>query len=329
MNQYQQFIAKSRYARWDNDLGRRETWEETVNRLEAFWQEKYPDIEFGDLFMGIYALEYVPSMRSLMTAGKALDRDNVAGYNCAYMPIDHPRSFDEMMYILMCGTGMGFSVEKKNVSKLPEVAEAIRPTDTTLMVKDSKKGWAAALKELISMLYTGREPKWNTSKVRAAGKPLKTFGGRASGPEPLERLFKFVVCIFKGAVGRKLTTLETHDICCKIAEVVVVGGVRRSALISLSDVEDTEMQKCKSGKWWEKNPQRALANNSAVYTEKPGMGLFMEEWSSLYESKSGERGTFSRPASEKQVLGTGRREGGHDWGTNPCSEIILRPYQFC
>lgn len=274
-------------------------------------------------------LEAVPSMRCLMTAGKALERDNVAGFNCSYLAIDHPRAFDELMYILMCGTGVGFSVERQYVSKLPEVADELHPCDTTIVVADSKVGWASALKQLISLLYSGQIPKWDLSRIRPAGARLKTFGGRASGPDPLDDLFHFTVDVFKGAAGRKLNSIECHDLACKIADIVVVGGVRRSALISLSNLTDDRMRRAKSGQWWEDNPQRALANNSACYTEKPDLASFMKEWESLYESKSGERGIFSRVASQKQAERNGRRDSGYDFGTNPCSEIILRPNQFC
>src|SRR5210317_1378489 len=269
------------------------------------------------------------SMRALMTAGKALDRDNVAGFNCSYLPIDHPRAFDEMMYILMCGTGVGFSVERQYVSKLPEVAEDFYETETTIQVIDSKIGWAKAYRELISLLYSGQLPSWDTSKVRPAGATLTTFGGRASGPEPLVDLFKFTTEVFRSAAGRKLSSIECHDICCKIAQIVVVGGVRRSALISLSNLTDDRIRRCKSGKWWLDNQQRGLANNSACYTEKPDFVAFLDEWKSLYESFSGERGVFSRVASQKQAAQNGRRDATYDFGTNPCSEIILRPYQFC
>lgn len=271
----------------------------------------------------------MPSMRCLMTAGDALERDNVAGFNCSYMAIDHVRSFDELMYVLMCGTGVGFSVERQYINQLPEVAHTIEDTDTTLVVRDSKIGWATALKQLISLLYAGQAPKWDVSKVRGAGERLVTFGGRASGPKPLVDLFTFTTALFKGAAGRKLSSIECHDLVCKIAEIVVVGGVRRSALISLSNLTDDRMRRAKSGQWWEENAQRALANNSACYTEKPDIESFMKEWSSLYESKSGERGLFSRVASQAQAAKNGRRDSGWEFGTNPCSEIILRSNQFC
>jgi ribonucleoside-diphosphate reductase alpha chain len=274
-------------------------------------------------------MEVMPSMRGLMTAGKALERDNVALFNCSYSPCDHPRAFDEAMYILMCGTGVGFTVERQDVSKLPVVSDEMHDTDTTIVVEDSKLGWAKAFKELISMLYAGQIPKWDVAKVRPAGARLKVFGGRASGPEPLISLFKFCVKTFKGAVGRKLNSIECHDIMCKIGETVVVGGVRRSALISLSNLSDDRMRNAKSGAWWENNPQRSLANNSVCYTEKPDMLAFMKEWQAMYESQSGERGIFNRIAAKKQAGKNGRRDTNHEFGTNPCSEIILRPYQFC
>lgn len=268
-------------------------------------------------------------MRSIMTAGEALERQNIAGYNCSYLPIDDMKSFDEAMYILLCGTGVGFSVEQKYVNKLPEIPEKLFDSNTVVVVKDSKEGWAKALRQVIALLYAGEIPQWDVSAVRPAGTRLKTFGGRASGPEPLVDLFKYTVAKFKQAAGRKLTSLEAHDILCKIGEVVVVGGVRRSAMISLSDLTDDRMAHAKAGNWWEGNGQRALANNSAVYDSKPSVGQFMREWSSIYESHSGERGIFNRYASEMQAAKNERRELGKEWGTNPCSEIILRPYQFC
>jgi ribonucleoside-diphosphate reductase alpha chain len=268
-------------------------------------------------------------MRGLMTAGKALERDNVALFNCSYIPCDHPRAFDEAMYILMCGTGVGFTVERQDTARLPCVADDMHESDTTIVVEDSKIGWAKAFKELVSMLYAGQIPRWDVSKVRPAGARLKVFGGRASGPDPLVSLFKFCIKTFKGAVGRKLTSLECHDIMCKIGETVVVGGVRRSALISLSNLSDDRMRNAKSGAWWENNPQRSLANNSVCYTEKPDMLAFMKEWQAMYESQSGERGIFNRIAAKKQAGKNGRRDTNHEFGTNPCSEIILRPYQFC
>jgi len=329
---FQQMIYKSRYARWVESENRREDWPETVKRYIEFFRERTDKIvkeEWQDLYHAILTLDIMPSMRALMTAGSALDRCNVAAFNCSYLPIDHPRAFDEVLYILMCGTGVGFSVERQSVNELPVVNEHMEDSDTMIVVEDSKAGWARAYRELISMLYAGQIPKWDLSKLRPAGARLKTFGGRSSGPEPLNDLFKFTVNIFKNAAGRKLRSIECHDLVCKIGDVVVVGGVRRSALISLSNLSDERMRDAKSGNWWEKNPQRALANNSVSYTEKPDIGKFMEEWTALYKSGSGERGIFNREASEKQVLKNNRREGGHAWGTNPCSEIILRPYQFC
>jgi ribonucleoside-triphosphate reductase len=334
---FQEVIYKSRYARWRDDLDRREDWSETVARYFDFMEEHLHEkchyklktelrTEFED---AIITLKVMPSMRALMTAGPALERCNVAGYNCCYLPIDHVRAFDEILYILMCGTGVGFSVEHKDVDKLPIINEHFENSSTKIVVDDSKAGWAKALRELIAMLYAGQIPSWDLTKLRPAGAILKTFGGRSSGPEPLNELFHFVVQKFHEAAGRRLTAIECHDIVCKIAEVVVVGGVRRSALISLSNLDDRAMQEAKSGRWWEMEPQRALANNSAVYSRTPDAVTFMEEWLSLVKSQSGERGIFNRQAAEKQALKNGRREGGHRWGVNPCSEIILRPYQFC
>ena len=331
MDAYQQYIHKSRYARYIPEEQRRETWEETVNRYLDFWvsKGKLTEKEALELYVPVHDLGVMPSMRALMTAGEALDRDNVAGFNCSYLPIDHPKAFDEMMYILMCGTGVGFSVERQYISKLPEVAEEFHDTDTVIHVADSKIGWAKAYRELIAMLFSGQVPKWDVSGVRAAGAALKTFGGRASGPEPLVDLFQFTVDIFRAARGRRLSSIECHDLCCKIAQIVVVGGVRRSALISLSNLTDDRIRRSKSGQWWVDNPQRGLANNSACYTEKPDFEAFLNEWKSLYESRSGERGVFSRVASQRQAEKNGRRDATFDFGTNPCSEIILRPYQFC
>jgi ribonucleoside-diphosphate reductase alpha chain len=331
MDAYQQYIHKSRYARYLPEEQRRETWEETVNRYLDYWVDRVQLNEFdqAEIFQAIHELDVMPSMRALMTAGEALDRDNVAGFNCSYLPIDHPKAFDEMMYVLMCGTGVGYSVERQYVSKLPEVAEDFHATDTVIHVADSKIGWAKAYRELISLLYSGQLPKWDVSGVRPAGATLKTFGGRASGSEPLVDLFKFTTEIFREAAGRKLSSIECHDICCKIAQIVVVGGVRRSALISLSNLTDDRLRRAKSGQWWQDNPQRGLANNSACYTEKPDFEAFLNEWKSLYESRSGERGMFSRVASQKQAAKNERRDATYDFGTNPCSEIILRPYQFC
>lgn len=337
MSPYQTYIAKSRYSRFLDDKGRREHWPETVNRYFDFMQkhlkEKHNFTMGADLreeLQGaVERLEVMPSMRALMTSGDALERQNVAGYNCSYLPIDDPKAFDEAMYILLCGTGVGFSVEQKYVNKLPEVPDSLFESKTVVVVRDSKEGWAKALRQVIALLYAGEIPKWDVSAVRPAGARLKTFGGRASGPEPLNDLFKYAVAKFRGAAGRKLTSLEAHDILCKIGEVVVVGGVRRSAMISLSDLSDDRMAHAKAGNWWDGNAQRALANNSAVYDTKPSVGQFMREWSSIYESHSGERGIFNRYASETQASRNGRRELGKEWGTNPCSEIILRPYQFC
>ena len=332
MDSYQEYIHKSRYARYLPDLKRRETWGETVNRYLNFWVDrgvKFTDLEKVTLFDTIFSMEVMPSMRALMTAGEALERDNVAGFNCSYITIDSPRAFDEMMYILMCGTGVGFSVERQYITNLPTVAEDFHETETVIHIADSKIGWAKSYRELVSLLYSGQLPRWDASRVRPSGSPLKTFGGRASGPEPLIDLFNFTVGIFRGAAGRKLTSLECHDLCCKIAQIVVVGGVRRSALISLSNLTDDRIRRAKHGQWWVDEPQRALSNNSACYTEKPDFEAFLNEWSSLYESRSGERGIFSRPASQKQAAKNGRRDSEYDFGTNPCSEIILRPNQFC
>jgi ribonucleoside-diphosphate reductase alpha chain len=337
MTPYQEYIGKSRYSRYLDDKGRREHWPETVNRYFDFMskhlQEKHnytiPANLKSELQSAVTNLEVMPSMRSIMTAGDALERQNIAGYNCSYLPIDDPKAFDEAMYILLCGTGVGFSVEQKYVSKLPEIPVELYNSGTVINVKDSKEGWAKALRQVIALLYAGEVPKWDVSGVRPAGARLKTFGGRASGPQPLVDLFKYVVAKFRGAVGRKLTSLEAHDILCKVGEVVVVGGVRRSAMISLSDLSDDRMAHAKAGNWWDGNGQRALANNSAIYEVKPDVGKFMREWSSIYESHSGERGIFNRYASELQAAKSGRRELGKEWGTNPCSEIILRPYQFC
>jgi ribonucleoside-diphosphate reductase alpha chain len=334
---YETFIAKSRYARYLEDQDRRENWSETVSRYFEFMQahllDKHdyliPQNTLEELISAVTNKEVLPSMRAIMTAGDALERDNVAGYNCAYLPIDDPKAFDEAMFILLCGTGVGFSVERQYVKNLPEVPDRIFDSKTYIVVHDSKEGWAKALRQLISLLYAGERPKWDVSEVRKAGAPLKTFGGRASGPGPLEDLFRFVTRIFMGAQGRRLTSIECHDIMCKIGEVVVVGGVRRSAMISLSNLSDDRMRHAKSGAWWETNGQRALANNSACYTERPDVGIFMQEWLSLYESKSGERGIFNREAAQKIVRKNGRRKDTYEFGTNPCSEIILRPYQFC
>jgi len=337
MTPYQTYIAKSRYSRYLDDKGRREHWDETVSRYLSFMskhlQEKHNftiDSALHDrLYNAIVNLDVMPSMRAIMTAGEALERQNIAGYNCSYLPIDDPKAFDEAMYILLCGTGVGFSVEQKYVNRLPEIPEKLYESNTVVHVKDSKEGWAKALRQVLALLWAGEVPKWDVSSVRPAGTRLKTFGGRASGPEPLVDLFKYVVAKFKSACGRKLTSLEAHDILCKIGEVVVVGGVRRSAMISLSDLSDDRMAHAKAGNWWDGQGQRALANNSAVYDTKPDVGQFMREWSNIYESHSGERGIFNRYASELQAAKNERRVLGKEWGTNPCSEIILRPYQFC
>ena len=357
---YQQFIHKSRYARWLDDEQRRENWDETVFRYTNFMrnqvrgkhQYEISDTDLFDIEQAILGQEIMPSMRAMMTAGPALARDNICGYNCSYIPVDSPRSFDECMYILMCGTGVGFSVERENVDKLPVISDAMHDTDTVIKVGDSKPGWAKSLRELIALLYAGQIPMWDLSEVRASGERLKTMGGRASGPGPLNDLFVFTVELFRKAQGRRLFPIECHDLMCKIGEIVVVGGVRRSALISLSNLNDDQMAHAKSGAWWENEGQRALANNSVAYKGKPEMGTFMREWVSLYESKSGERGLFNRQAAVKQAARNGRRKV-HDrpllddtdshyavhphrtdesfiqFGTNPCSEIILRPYQFC
>jgi ribonucleoside-diphosphate reductase alpha chain len=334
---YQTFIATSRYARWLDDQKRREYWPETVSRYVEFidghlqmkHNYKMDRVLKAEIIDAIVNLEVMPSMRALMTAGPALLRENVSGYNCSYTPVNHPRCFDEILYILMNGVGVGFSVERDEINQLPVVNEHFEQSDTIIKVADSKAGWAKALRELIAMLYSGQIPQWDMSQIRPAGSRLKTFGGRASGPGPLDDLFKFTVNVFQNAAGRKLYAVECHDLVCKIAEVVVVGGVRRSALISLSNLSDGRMRNAKSGEWWTDNPQRALANNSVAYTETPGMDAFMEEWLSLYESKSGERGIFNREAAKKQAAKNGRREYEHNFGTNPCSEIILRPHQFC
>ena len=334
---YQNFIALSRYARWKEDEQRRETWGETVTRYFDYMEKHLKDNHNYELSTSlreeleeaVISLSVMPSMRALMTSGPALDRCHVGGYNCSYVPVDSPRAFDETMYILMCGTGVGFSVERHNIEKLPIVAEDFYKTDTVIKVGDSRPGWAKSLKELIAMLYAGQIPAWDVSEVRPAGARLKTFGGRASGPQPLVELFDFCVEKFKRAAGRRLYPIECHDIMCKIGEVVVVGGVRRSALISLSNLNDDQMAHAKSGKWWENEGQRALANNSVAYKGKPEMGTFMREWLSLYDSKSGERGIFNRKSAQVQAAKNGRRDADQDFGCNPCSEIILRPYQFC
>jgi ribonucleoside-triphosphate reductase (thioredoxin) len=328
---YQTFIATSRYARWLEDKKRRENWGETVSRYMENVVAKVTrdEIVLNDLEQAILNLEVMPSMRSVMTAGPAADRDNTCMYNCSYLPVDDVKSFDEAMFILLCGTGVGFSVERQYISKLPEVPVELFKSDDIIVVHDSKEGWAKALRKLIALLYAGEIPKWDVSKVRPAGAKLKTFGGRASGPGPLVDLFRFVISVFNSASGRRLSSIECHDIMCKIGDVVVVGGVRRSAMISLSNLSDDRMRYAKSGSWWESQGQRSLANNSVAYTEKPDALAFMREWTALVESGSGERGIFNRQASKKQAAKNGRRDASYDFGTNPCSEIILRPYQFC
>ena len=339
---YQQFIHLSRYARWNEENQRRETWEETVDRYFNFFvthiQKLEPDTAHvtikvrDELEQAVLNLDVMPSMRALMSAGKALEQDNVAGFNCSYVAVDNVRAFDETLYILMCGTGVGFSVERQYVNQLPDLPEELFNTDTVIKVADSKIGWAKSYKELLSLLYAGQIPTWDVSNIRPYGARLKTFGGRASGPAPLEELFDFTINIFRDAITkgqRKLVSIDCHDLMCKVAEVVVVGGVRRSALISLSNLSDNRMRNAKSGAWWEDNQQRALSNNSVAYTDAAETGAFMREWLSLYESKSGERGIFNRQAAEKQASKNGRREDYKDFGCNPCSEIILRNKQFC
>jgi ribonucleoside-diphosphate reductase alpha chain len=334
MDQYQEYIAASRYARFVDDKHRRENWGETVDRYVDYIFNRTPAIADKtdlktEIRSAIYNLELMPSMRAVMTAGKSADRDNTCVYNCSYLPVDDPKSFDEAMFILLCGTGVGFSVESKYINNLPEVPENLFDSEHTIAVHDSKEGWAKALRLLLANLWAGEIPKWDVSNVRPAGARLKTFGGRASGPQPLIDLFQFTVNTFKHAKGRKLHSLECHDLMCKIGEVVVVGGVRRSAMISLSDLDDERIRHAKAGQWWQTAPHRALANNSAVYSETPTVGKFMEEWLSLYNSHSGERGIFNREAAKKTVEKYGHRDSSFEFGTNPCSEIILRPYQFC
>lgn len=343
MTSYEELIALTRYARWRPEEKRRETWEETVDRLMSFWDKRIGKIIDKDAHKHLFNSwkharpeireaiinrEVMPSMRSLMTAGEALERDEVAGYNCAYLAVDNPRAFDEAMYILLCGTGVGFSVEEQYTTQLPPISDHFDFTGTTLVVPDSKIGWATTFRELLSLLWAGRIPSVNYSRIRAAGIPLKTFGGRASGPEPLKDLFNFSIDLFKKAAGRKLRPIECHDLLCKVGEIVVVGGVRRSAMISLSDLGNEQMRVAKSGAWWEHAPHRALANNSAIFNERPDIETFMREWTSLIESKSGERGIFNRQAA-KMICETIGRDPNHEFGTNPCSEIILRPQQFC
>ena len=328
---YQNFIATSRYARWLDDEGRRETWSETVSRYVDYMHDKvkFSKEDKYDIEQAILGLEVMPSMRAMMSAGTALERDNTAGYNCSYLPVDDPKSFDEAMYILLCGTGVGFSVERQYIDKLPEIPEKMFKSDTTIVVKDSKEGWAKSLRMLIALLYAGEIPTYDVSKVRPAGARLKTFGGRASGPAPLVDLFKFTINLFNNNAGKKLTSYDCHSLMCKIGEVVVVGGVRRSAMISLSNLSDIRMRQAKSGNWYDTAPHMALSNNSVSYTDKPDALTFMREWTSLIESKSGERGIFNRVAAKKQAAKNGRRDTEHEFGCNPCSEIILRPYQFC
>ena len=336
--EYQSFIHMSRYSRWKSDEGRRETWTETVQRLIDFFADhvdrnigvKFENSTWDRIENAVLTTSVMPSMRAMMTAGEALRRENIAGYNCSYVPIDSPRSFDEVLYILMNGTGVGFSVERQYVDKLPTIPDReFEHTEDVISVADSKEGWARGFRDLISYLYTNRIPKVNVNRIRPAGQRLKTFGGRASGPQPLVNLFDFTIEKFRGAKGRKLNAMECHDIVCKTGEVVVVGGVRRSALISLSNLSDQRLRMAKSGAWWDTNPERALANNSVAYTEKPDAGIFMKEWLSLYESKSGERGIFNRVSAQEKARQNGRRIADWDFGTNPCSEIILRPNQFC
>jgi ribonucleoside-diphosphate reductase alpha chain len=331
-SQYQQFIHLSRYARWQEASKRRETWDETADRYVDYIAKKCPQVPtevIEEIRGAIKSHQIMPSMRALMTAGKALDRDNAAGYNCGFLAVDHPRAFDEALYLLACGVGVGFSVERQFVNQLPTVSETFHTSSNVITVGDSKIGWATALKELISLLYVGEVPTYDTSKVRAAGARLKTFGGRASGPEPLEQLFKYTIALFRRAAGRRLTSIECHDLMCKIADTIVVGGVRRSALISLSNLSDDRMRNAKSGQWWEAHPERALANNSVAYTERPEIGAFMGEWKSLYDSKSGERGVVNRGAAKRAAIANGRRDPNYDFGTNPCGEIFLRPNGFC
>ena len=329
MDSYQSYIHVSRYARWLEDKERRETWSETVDRWWNYMTDKFPVLaERQDVKVAIHDLEVVPSMRTIMTAGEALDRNHVAAYNCSFLAVDDPKAFDEALMVLMCGTGVGFSVERQFISKLPEIPSEIVETDEVVVVGDSKEGWAKAFRKIISRLYAGEIPQWDTSKVRPAGARLKTFGGRASGAEPLENLFKFAVNTFRKAAGRKLNSLECHDIMCQVAAAVVVGGVRRSAMISLSNLSDDRMRHAKMGNWWNDQVNRSYANNSISFTEKPDMGSFLREWSALYESKSGERGIFNREAAQAKAESIGR-ESRSDFGTNPCGEISLRSRQFC
>jgi len=323
---YEDYIAISRYAKYLPKEKRRETWDETVNRYFDYMENKF-DVSIPDIRKMVKDKDVMPSMRSLMTAGAALERENVCGYNCAYVAVDHIRVFGESLYIQMNGTGLGFSVERQHIAKLPEVAEEFHDTDTIIVVRDSKLGWATALDEYIRLLYSGKIPKVDVSKIRPAGAPLKTFGGRASGPEPFTLTLINVANVFKGAAGRKLNSIELHDIMCYIGECVVVGGVRRTAMINLSNHSDERMRHAKMGNWFVENPQRSLANNSICYTEKPDVGAFMREWNSIYESRSGERGIFNREACKS--MAPKRRDTDHEFGTNPCSEIVLRSAQFC
>ena len=331
LSDYQTLIAASRYARWLEDEGRRETFPETAKRYTDYWlgKDKINAKEAERLTKAITSLSVMPSMRAMWTAGEALDRDNAAGFNCCYTAVDHVRAFDEAFYLLMCGCGVGFSVERQNIAKLPEVPEDMVDSMTVISVPDSKQGWASSLRQLISLLYSGHVPTWDVSNVREAGARLKTFGGRASGPKPLVDLFEFTVRVFKGAAGRQLNSIECHDIMTKIGEAVVVGGVRRSAMLSLSNVSDSRMQLCKSGAWYNAHGHRALANNSAAYTEKPDFAVFQSEMKALYESYSGERGVFNREGARKKMKAHGRRDPDHEWGGNPCLEVLLRANQMC
>lgn len=338
LSPYQEYIHLSRYARWNEDKNRREFWPETVDRYVGFWKEYLTAEHQLDekslavldvIRTAIVNLEVMPSMRALMTAGPALERDHMAGYNCSYIAIDNPRAFDEIMYILMCGTGVGFSVERQYVAEMPIIAEEFHPTDTVISVNDNRLGWTSSFRELIALLYTGSIPKWDLTKVRPAGAKLKTFGGRASGPDPLDALFRFSCNLFKNAAGRRLNSLEAHDLACKIADIVVVGGVRRSALISLSNLSDDRMRAAKNGQWMTHTPHRQLANNSAAYTERPDFEVFLKEWFTLYESKAGERGIFNRVAAQKKAAENERRKSNVEFGTNPCAEILLRSKGLC
>lgn len=331
---YEEFIYKSRYARWIESENRRENWPETVSRLVSYYDKRtngaLTTTELGECYEAVYNLEVMPSMRALMTAGPAMDKNDICAYNCAYLPVDSLRSFDECMLILLNGTGVGYSVEEKYVSELPQIAEHFDDSGSIVHVHDSKEGWARGFRELLALLFAGQVPGWDLSRLRPAGARLKTFGGRASGPEPLGDLFEFTTRLVKAAAGRRLSSLEAHDLMCKIADIVVVGGVRRSAMISLFDCTDQRMTKSKSGEWWSKNGYRRLANNSAVYERRrPDPGFFMERWGDLYDSKAGEPGFFSRYACQGIAGRNGRRDASYDFGTNPCSEIILRPFQFC